>query len=150
MERRGLQAGAAGAENGSGLTMETRRLYRPVGLKEMQLIIDMDYHGFPPRLDWQPIFYPVLNEEYAIQIARDWNTADPASDYVGVVTAFDVDAAYLAQFEEHTVGGKQHKELWIPGSELETFNRHIVGPIRVVGVFYGEHYEGPRDFQVNP
>lgn len=28
---------------------------------------------FPPRLPDQPIFYPVLTEAYAVQIARDWN-----------------------------------------------------------------------------
>jgi len=30
-------------------------------------------HCGPPRLAEQPIFYPVLNEEYAMMITRDWN-----------------------------------------------------------------------------
>jgi len=76
------------------------------------------------------------------QIARDWNTKDKASDYAGFVTAFDVDADYLAQFEEHIVGGSQHRELWIPSEELDTFNQHIKGNIRLVARFYGEQYSG--------
>jgi hypothetical protein len=123
-----------------------RTLYRPVGLKEWELIEATEYQAFPPRLDWQPIFYPVLNQGYAEQIARDWNTKDKASGYIGLVTAFDMDEAYLTQFEEQIVGASQHRELWIPAEELENFNAHIIGEIRLVAVFYGENYEGRRDF----
>ncbi|WP_242608847.1 hypothetical protein [Actinomadura formosensis] len=35
-----------------------------------------------PRLPHQPIFSPVLNEEYATEIARDWNVPAPGSGYV--------------------------------------------------------------------
>jgi hypothetical protein len=53
----------------------------------------------------------VLNEEYATQIARDWNTKDAASGYVGYVTKFDVDVDFLAQYEVQTVGvGGLHEE----------------------------------------
>ena len=31
------------------------------------------YCKFPPRLPEQPIFYPVLNERYATEIASGWN-----------------------------------------------------------------------------
>jgi len=44
---------------------ETTTLYRPVGQEELNLIRDGGYREFPPRLQHQPIFYPVLNEEYA-------------------------------------------------------------------------------------
>jgi hypothetical protein len=40
-------------------------LFRPVGQKELDLIAATGWMAFPPRLDWQPIFYLVLNEEYA-------------------------------------------------------------------------------------
>ena len=49
----------------------TPSLYRPVGLTELELVRAADWLAFPPRLPHQPIFYPVLEEEYAIQIARD-------------------------------------------------------------------------------
>lgn len=128
---------------------DTRRLYRPVGLKEYQLIQDSGFRAFPPRLDWQPIFYPVLNFDYAAQIARDWNTKDKASDYIGFVTAFDVDTVYLAQFEEHIVGGSIHRELWIPAERLEDFNAHILDRIRILAVYYGTLYEGTQDFEID-
>lgn len=40
-------------------------LYRPVGPNELALIEASGWTAFPPRLPEQPIFYPVMNEEYA-------------------------------------------------------------------------------------
>ncbi|HZH29542.1 MAG TPA: hypothetical protein VEY11_02010 [Pyrinomonadaceae bacterium] len=51
----------------------TTTLRHPVGERELQLIRESGFREFPPRLPGQPIFYPVLNEEYAARIARDWN-----------------------------------------------------------------------------
>ena len=48
-------------------------LFRPVGESELALIRQSGWMEFPPRLPEQPIFYPVLDEQYAAQIARDWN-----------------------------------------------------------------------------
>ena len=73
-------------------------LYRPVGQKERDLIADSGWKRFPPRLEFQPIFYPVLTEEYAIRIAREWNTKDAASGFVGYVTRFCVEQEFLAKF----------------------------------------------------
>lgn len=115
-------------------------LYRPVGINELKKIIDLDFQGFPPRLSWQPIFYPVLNFEYAEQIARDWNAK--SDEGIGFVTQFAVDAHYLSQFHIQTVGGSIHQELWVPAEELETFNRMIDGKIEVVSVYYGEKFNG--------
>lgn len=56
------------------MTISATTLYRPVGQAEMDLIRASRFREFPPRLPEQPIFYPVLTEEYATQIARDWNT----------------------------------------------------------------------------
>jgi hypothetical protein len=123
-----------------------RQLFRPVGLYELRLIRESGYRAFPPRLPEQPIFYPVLNQEYAEQIARDWNTQDERSGYMGAVTAFDVDADYLTQFEAQTVGSAQHRELWIPAEQLDEFNRHILGGIRVLSAFYGADYSGEREW----
>lgn len=47
--------------------MMQRELFRPVGLYELRLIAAGGYRAFPPRLPTQPIFYPVLNLEYATQ-----------------------------------------------------------------------------------
>lgn len=71
------------------------KLFRPVGTKELELIEQSGFTAFPPRLPEQPIFYPVLNVEYATEIA----------------------------------------ELWVPAEELDEFNRHIIGKIKVIKEF---------------
>lgn len=108
---------------------ETTTLYRPVGPEELQLIEDSGWTRFPPRLPEQPIFYPVLTEEYATTIARDWNV--PASG-VGFVTRFDVRNDYLAQHQIEEAGSRDHREYWIPAEDIDAFNAAIVGPIEVV------------------
>ncbi len=121
--------------------MKVITLYRPVGQKELDLIKESNYKKFPPRLEWQPIFYPVINQAYATQIALQWNTKDQFSGYAGYVTAFDLPEEYLKKFPVHNVGGEIHNELWIPAEDLEEFNNNIVGEIRVIDSFYGEKYE---------
>jgi hypothetical protein len=113
----------------------TTTLYRPVGPKELALIEQSGWKKFPPRLPEQPIFYPVMNEEYAIQIARDWNV--PASGS-GFVTKFEVSSEYFKKFDEQNVGGTIHNELWVPAEELEEFNANIVGQIEVTKSFYAD------------
>lgn len=118
---------------------QTKTLYRPVGAKELELIAQADYRRFPPRLYFQPIFYPVLNQEYAEKIARDWNTKDEASGYEGYVTRFEVNLSYIEKFPIKTVGAQTlHEEYWIPAEELEEFNDNIVGKIEIVSTFKGE------------
>lgn len=78
-------------------------LYRPVGTKELNLIRESGYRAFPPRLPEQPVFYPVLNEQYAIEIAAKWNVKY-IDDHKGYVTEFEVDDNYCTQFEVHCVG----------------------------------------------
>jgi len=116
---------------------ETTILYRPVGANELRLIRDSEYRVFPPRLPGQPIFYPVLNEEYATQIARDWN-AKSSESKVGYVTRFAVKTSYLAQFTVQKVGGALHLEYWIPAENLHEFNQNIVGKIEVVSEFHAQ------------
>ena len=115
---------------------ETITLYRPVGQKEYELIRDTGFRSFPPRLSTQPIFYPVLTEDYAVQIARDWNTRDAASGYSGYVTRFIVQADFLNQYDVQTVGNQTHQEYWIPAEDLDRFNQHIVGSIDVIAEFH--------------
>ena len=115
--------------------METTTLYRPVGPKELALIRQSQWQKFPPRLPEQPIFYPVLNQEYATKIARDWNVKASGS---GFVTRFCVQTEFLQKYPVQTVGSAICKELWIPAEELSEFNRHIVGQIEVISEFYGE------------
>ena len=111
---------------------DTMTLFRPVGPKELELIRSSGNRAFPPRLPEQPIFYPVLNEDYAVQIARDWNVKDSGAGYV---TRFHVRKAFLEKYPIQTVGGSTHQELWIPAEELDAFNQNIVGPIEIIAHF---------------
>jgi hypothetical protein len=120
-------------------------LYRPVGLKELRLIAQSQWRAFPPRLDWQPIFYPVLNVEYAEQIAATWNTRDAASEFCGFVTKWLIDDEYIKRYPVQVVGAKSHQELWIPAEDLAEFNAKIVGRIEVLRSHYGERFEGEID-----
>ena len=108
------------------------RLYRPVGQAEFDLIIAADYRSYPPRLPEQPIFYPVLNEKYAREIAEKWNKKSADSDYTGYVTTFEIDDTYISKFDVQTVGASYHQEFWISAEDLEEFNRHIIGRICVL------------------
>lgn len=110
----------------------TTTLFRPVGPEELELIKESNWERFPPRLPEQPIFYPVTNLEYAAQIAKRWNVKESGT---GFVTSFSVEVGYVSQFPIETVGGRIHKEYWIPAERLEEFNDHIRGPIEVVETF---------------
>ncbi len=111
-------------------------LYRPVGPRELELIRASGYREFPPRLPDQPIFYPVLTEEYAAKIAREWNATKASTGYTGYVTRFQVRAEYLSRYEVHDVGGSRFQEYWIPAEDLPEFNANIVGLIEVIAEFH--------------
>ncbi|MBR1174119.1 ADP-ribosylation/crystallin J1 [Bradyrhizobium sp. KB893862 SZCCT0404] len=113
-------------------TADTITLWRPVGPKELELIAQSGMRAFPPRLPDQPIFYPVLTEDYAVKIARDWNV--PASGS-GFVTRFEVRRDFIAKYDVQEAGGRSHLEHWIPAEELDAFNAAIVGLIEVVRSF---------------
>jgi hypothetical protein len=117
--------------------VETTILYRPVGADELRLIAESGYRSFPPRLPGQSIFYPVLNEEYATQIARHLNAKNSQSQ-LGYVTRFAVKTSYLFQFPVQKVGGAMHLEYWIPAEKLREFNESIVGLIEVISEFHGK------------
>src|SRR5215831_8517492 len=108
---------------------ETLVLWRPVGPEELELIRNSGMRAFPPRLPEQPIFYPVLTEDYAIKIARDWNV--PASG-AGFVARFEVKQSFIDRYAVRDAGGQAHSEYWIPAEDLEAFNAAIVGAIDVV------------------
>ncbi len=117
---------------------EVTTLYRPVGTAELELIRQSGWREFPPRLPFQPIFYPVLERSYAEQIARDWNTKDEASGFAGYVTQFQVRTAFLRAYDVKVAGASRHTEYWIPAEDLPEFNRNIAGSIKVVAEFHGQ------------
>jgi hypothetical protein len=108
-------------------------LWRPVGPIELELIRKAGMREFPPRPPDQPIFYPVLSEDYAVKIARDWNV--PASGS-GFVTCFKVRRRFLQKYSVQTAGGSAHLEYWIPAEAMASCNAAIVGEIKVVAEFH--------------
>lgn len=110
----------------------TVTLWRPTGPEELALVEASGWRAWPPRLPDQPIFYPVLSQDYATSIARDWNVR---ASGVGYVTSFRVRKTFLAKYEVHQVGGRDILEYWIPAAELPIFNENIVGLIEVVAEY---------------
>ena len=92
-------------QSAAGAVGSTVTLFRPVGQAEVDLIAASGFRAFPPRRPHQPIFCPVLNEAYALQIARDRNTKDAASGSVRDVTRFRVRAAFLRSYPVTTPAG---------------------------------------------
>lgn len=110
----------------------TVTLYRPVGPEELALVEASGFTQWPPRLPEQPIFYPVTNERYAIEIARDWNVKASGCGYV---TRFEVSKAFMDHYPIQQVGAAHHTEWWVPAEALEELNRHIVGEIEIIHAF---------------
>lgn len=113
-------------------TEEVTVMYRPVGPEELELLRQADFKRWPPRLPGQPIFYPVTNEQYAAEIAGNWNVRD--SGY-GAVTRFQVRKAFMSRYDIQQVGGDHHTEWWVPAEDLEELNDNIVGLIEVTREF---------------
>lgn len=113
----------------------TTTLYRPTGPEELKLVAESGFARWPPRLEGQPIFYPVTNARYAQEIAERWNVNENGAGYV---TRFEVEASFMARYALQTVGASYHQEWWVPAEELEALNDHIVGPIEVIWASEGE------------
>ena len=114
------------------MSSQVTELFRPVGPIELALIAESGFRRFPPRLPEQPIFYPVCNEAYAVEIARDWNVKASGAGYV---TRFFVRTDFLSAYDRQIAGARQHVEYWIPAEDLDAFNDAIVGLIEVVSSF---------------
>ena len=108
-------------------------LFRPVGPEELKLIEAAGFRSFPSRLPEQPIFYPVLSQEYAVKIARDWNVQASGAGYV---TRFAVRREFLSRYQIQNAGGERFREYWIPAEELAEFNQNLVGQIEIVRQFF--------------
>jgi hypothetical protein len=112
---------------------ETVVLWRPTGPEELALVEASGWREWPPRLPEQPIFYPILNEEYATHIARDWNVPASGSGYV---TRFEVRRSFLDHYQVRQVGGQSILEYWIPADDLPALNASIVGQIELVAEYH--------------
>src|SRR5258708_26865296 len=94
---------------------ETVTLFRPTGPKELALVAASGFRRWPPRLPGQPLFYPVTNEEYAIQIARDCNVPEAGS---GFGTRFSVGEVFMHCYRVQTVPEQIDTQRGIPPPHL--------------------------------
>jgi len=111
---------------------EVLEMYRPTGPNELVLVKESGNNRWPPRLPGQPIFYPVTNEQYAMEITTKWNIKESG---VGYVTRFYVKKEFMDNYSIEKVGGAHHTEWWVPQAELEALNDNIVGEIEVIGEY---------------
>jgi hypothetical protein len=124
--------GSQGLHLCEAMSEATLILYRPTGPLELDLVKQTGYKRWPARLPEQPIFYTVTNEEYARQIAVQWNVKDSG---MGYITRFQVRKSFMDHYPIHTVGQAIHTEWWIPAPDLEALNDNIVGLIEVIGEY---------------
>jgi len=114
---------------------ETVTLYRPIGPEELKLLKESGFKKWPPRLPGQPFFYPVTNEEYAREIAQNWNVKESGKGYV---TKFYLKKDFMDKYPVRKVGSKNHTEWWIPAGDLELLNENIAGLIEIIEEYYSE------------
>ncbi len=115
--------------------VETTTLWRPVGSAELALVRDSGLREWPPRPPGRPVFHPVLNEDYAVRITREWNLP---RDGEGHVTRFRVETSFLSRHPLRQVGGRTIVEPWAPAKEFAEFNARIHGTIELVRSFLPE------------
>ncbi len=109
-------------------------MYRPCNQAEWDLVEQSGFKAWPPRLYYQPIFYPVTNIGYARRVNL-WNVKEYG---IGYITKFEVSREFADRYETHVVGGSEDTEWWIPSEDLEELNRSIVGKIEIVETHHRE------------
>lgn len=110
-------------------------MYRPTGPEEYELVASSGFEKWPPRLEGQPIFYPVTNEKYAREITEQWNIRDSG---VGYLFKFLVQKSFVEKYNVEKVGGQNHTEWWIPSEKMDELNSAIVGKIEMIGRYPAE------------
>ena len=118
------------------------KLYRPVGLQELEKILNFGSGKFPDRQVWQPILYIVENYGYAEQISTMWNLKDENSGFSGYILEFTISDDYMKNYDIKQVGDKTHLEYWIPAEDTKKFNNSLTSKIKIINAFYGEKYRG--------
>jgi hypothetical protein len=107
-------------------------LYWPVDQQELDLIAASGWLEFPPRQPEQPSFCPMLQEGFAAELARTW---DSTGTGVAYVLRFAVDAEYAACFPvRSSIGGLEQQAFCVPAEELPNFNQQLMGQIEIVAM----------------
>jgi hypothetical protein len=116
------------------------RLFLPVGLPELEKIVQANCHAFPSPGLGRAGYYPSADFDGAEQMAAETRTEDELSGFAGFVTEFQVEDEYLQR-----LGGRHGdpEAGWrVPEEELSNFNDAIMGVILISDAFYGSRYRG--------
>ena len=109
----------------------TTALWRPMGQQELRLVREAGGRRWPALRSHQTHFFPMLDEDFAIRAAQNWNLFGP----VRYVARFHVETGFLGRYSTRSFGGSATPMLWVAAEELDEFNAHIVGSIEVVHEF---------------
>ena len=104
----------------------TLTLYHPVTPEELDQIKRSNWTELPSPREGE-YFYPVPNPLYANDIT--WGAYEPEGAYV---VKFNVPAEYLSRYRMETVDARWQAAYVVPVTDLDDFNRHVVGVIEVV------------------
>ncbi|MDW3849419.1 ADP-ribosylation/crystallin J1 [Micromonospora sp. BRA006-A] len=128
----GLSGTTTDHDSGSDVSSDvTTVLWRPLGQQELGLVREAGGHRWPPLPPEQTHFFPMLDEDFAIRAAQDWNLFGP----VRYVARFHVETGFLGRYSTRSFGGSAAPMLWVAAEELDEFNAHIVGSIEVIHEF---------------
>lgn len=118
------------------------KLYRPVGLYEMSKILDLKGEEFPKEFFNHSLCRVIVNLDYALKVARDWNAKDRNSGYAGFVIEFEVNKSFIDNYTVQCVGKNNGLEYLIPANQISIFNYNIKGKIKIQDAFFGDDYIG--------
>ena len=104
----------------------TLTLYHPVTPEELDYIKCSNWTQLPAPPEGE-YFYPVPNTLYAGDIA--WGAYESEGAYV---VRFNVPLEYLSRYRMESAGARWETAYVVPVTDLDDFNRHIVGVIEVV------------------
>ena len=117
------------------------KLYRPVGLTELEAIAATNYRGFPKGRGADSGIDLMLDREQAERMARDWHTNDAVSGFVGFLTELDLPFSLLGRYGI-TNATSDHRMLRIPSDDLDRLVARLPEPIRIVQHFTGSRFSG--------
>ena len=112
---------------------DTTVLFRPVGEKELALIV-----GRLSRLSTPPARAADFLSRHERRLrGSDRARLEHSRRRDRLRERFRVRSAFLRRYSRHTVGASTHGEYWIPAEELPDFNAALVGPIEVIAELHG-------------
>jgi hypothetical protein len=90
------------------------------------------HDGLSSPLSGTADIHPVLSEDYAVKITRNWNVPGSGAGYVA---RFEVLKSFIDGYRIEEAGGRAHREYWIPAADMDALNAAIVATIELVAAF---------------